>query len=55
LIEDFALGTAADNVDDFNSNAGEFFQPTQHLAVFQRETLIGAPDQLAWSFGDWLA
>src|ERR1039458_5847888 len=41
---------AADYVNDFHAVAGELLQPAEHLAVPEREALVGATHQLAFGF-----
>jgi len=38
-------------MNDLDAIAGEFFEPAQHLAVLEREALVGAADQLAFGPG----
>src|ERR1019366_4211148 len=50
LIKQGVPRAAADYVNDFHAVAGELLQPAKHLAIPEREALVGATHQLAFGF-----
>ena len=53
LIQQSALASAADNVNDVNPVGGEFLKVAEHLAIFSRQTFVATTDQ--FTFRPWNA